>query len=619
MTKGKRPLQSTPTPTDASSAVSKLVSLNFQHQFNRIDKLGMEEIDWPNIAADIAAGLDGLSLSYSAYKQLAGGVGLCSDKISCSSLKRSLALWREKNGEALIEDLREDAKTVASQMSKPWEFADFLSEWPLLRTNRELLDALISQAEAKRDGRDIDSALVNLSHMMGGIENGKRVLLFVVGNKHVNDKDLVARLIYDWAGPSIWGQLHYDLWVSNEGHASKPREVEPEIVAAASELRQLPLIVGSKVADIDLTKMSKESRAAWRRTLAASVATNEELRDVITEALLWYAEDREDLLAQLAAIEINGANCDAILGQYKDHPSRIVRLRTASALALMTGEPDPFDLIATARRSLPTPSLLALAPPRTWLGDARIEQMLENALHRAAIEMEDETICTVASGEETQVAILFERMRNACRQVNKTLTVLAHEMGDDECPEFKLERRIVGKHEEGGEGLHKNAKAFSTDICLVMRAERRGEPPFAERACLIQAKRLHRSDSPLKSDYYQIDLGQVRDISSQTASSFLLLVGPGTDVVMPIIPARLFLDCSNDSQKTRRIRPEVGARLGRSLSSWLVYEVIGLWTGDPNPDVVKRAHGKSGAQPTMLIELKVVMVPTNTERQRTTS
>jgi hypothetical protein len=76
------------------------------------------------------------------------------------------------------------------------------------------------------------------------------------------------------------------------------------------------------------------------------------------------------------------------------------------------------------------------------------------------------------------------------------------------------------------------------------------------------------------------------------------------------------LIAGKSSQETRQIRPEAGARLGRSIASWLVYEVIGLWTGDPK--VVERALGRPGAEPTMLVELEVVMVPTNPDRRRIT-
>src|ERR1700730_12347372 len=129
-----------------------------------------------------------------------------------------------------------------------------------------------------------------------------------------------------------------------------------------------------------------------------------------------------------------------------------------------------------------------------------------------------------------------------------------------------------------------------------MRATRRDEPAFAERACLVQAKRLYRRGTALDLEHYLVDLTQVKDIAAQTTSSFLLLVDPGTEVVMPIIPARLFLDRYDEGQKTRQIGPEAGARLGRSMASWLVYEVIGLWTGDPCRKVVERALGRPGAE-----------------------
>jgi hypothetical protein len=105
----------------------------------------------------------------------------------------------------------------------------------------------------------------------------------------------------------------------------------------------------------------------------------------------------------------------------------------------------------------------------------------------------------------------------------------------------------------------------------------------------------------------------MRDISKQTTSSFLLLVGPKTsDVVLPVIPARLFLDYfGKKGHKYRFIKPEDGERVGKSLASWLVYDVIGLWTGDPDNEIVKRSYGQLGGSSTVLIELEVSLIPTD--------
>jgi hypothetical protein len=441
----ERRVQATAAAKDTTDA---LLQLNFARDLG----FKAEEVDWPRAAAAIEAGLSNLDLSYGGYVSLAAAVARCPDDMSRASLEGSLARWRDANWEALAGVVREEAVEAARRTSDQWDrdFARFLSEWPRLRDDRELLEAAIGYAETA--GKAINGALTNLRHLTGGNEEAERVLRFVVGNRYVNN-DLVARLLHDWAGTSAWGQLHYDLWVSDKGDAAEPREVAPDVAAAAAELRQLPLIVGTKPAEVSLPEMSKASRAAWRRTLAASVATNEALRADVTEALLWYGANREDILVQVTALEINAGNRDAALDRYKGHPAKVVRLRAASALALATGEPDSFDLLGTSAPLAPT--VAALGPLRTWLGDVRIERMLEAALHHAALEMEAETRGTAASGEETQVAILFERMRNACRQVNETLTRLAREMDTEERPEFTLQRRIVGKHEEGGKGLYK--------------------------------------------------------------------------------------------------------------------------------------------------------------------
>jgi hypothetical protein len=251
----ERRVQATAAAQDAKGVVEALVSLNLSRSFGLHGNNGEEaKVDWPRAAAAIEAGLNYLNLSYFHYGSLAAEVARCPDDMSCASLKSSLARWRGANWEALAGVVREEAAKAARRTSNLWDtdFTRFLSEWPRLRDDRELLEAAIAYAETA--GKAINGALTNLRHLTGGNEDAKRVLRFVVGNRYV-DNDLVGRLLHDWAGTSTWGQLHYDLWVSEKGDTAEPREVAPDVAVAAAELRQLPLIVGTKAAEVRLSEM----------------------------------------------------------------------------------------------------------------------------------------------------------------------------------------------------------------------------------------------------------------------------------------------------------------------------------------------------------------------------
>ncbi|MBF0421528.1 MAG: hypothetical protein HQL73_00895 [Magnetococcales bacterium] len=48
------------------------------------------------------------------------------------------------------------------------------------------------------------------------------------------------------------------------------------------------------------------------------------------------------------------------------------------------------------------------------------------------------------------------------------------------------------------------------------------------------------------------------------------------------------------------------ARGARSFSHWLVYDVIGLWTGDERPEIIQKAEGgNKGRKPRFLVAVTV--------------
>jgi hypothetical protein len=88
-----------------------------------------------------------------------------------------------------------------------------------------------------------------------------------------------------------------------------------------------------------------------------------------------------------------------------------------------------------------------------------------------------------------------------------------------------------------------------------------------------------------------------------------LLIGPTSDgVTMPVIPARLFLDLVERGIPANQISPQAAARIGKSISAWLLKDVIGLWTGDWRTAIVERAAGGVGREPYLLVNLSAEIV-----------
>jgi hypothetical protein len=258
-------------------------------------------------------------------------------------------------------------------------------------------------------------------------------------------------------------------------------------------------------------------------------------------------------------------------------------------------------------RSTPRPmhssTTSGLRPARTWIGDARIEGLIEDTLNEAARSAGADINRALASGEETHVTVLFERLRGAFSAISDRLARLAAETNANKRLSLKLEHRIVGKHEEGGPGV--GSERFSADVCLLFKACDSGRP-FARRASLLQAKRLFRRKGALDVDYYPVDTSQLEDLAAQTMASFILLVGPECGgVCAPVIPARLFLDLVERGHSSTQIAPADASRLGRGIGSWLLEDVIGLWTGDWTTAIVDRAEGGKDRGPFLLVEIVV--------------
>jgi hypothetical protein len=72
---------------------------------------------------------------------------------------------------------------------------------------------------------------------------------------------------------------------------------------------------------------------------------------------------------------------------------------------------------------------------------------------------------------------------------------------------------------------------------------------------------------------------------------------------MPVIPVRLYLDLIARGASPTGISPDFASNIGKSLASWLLYDVIGLWAGDPNPKLLDKAKGCAGSEPYILAKL----------------
>lgn len=91
-----------------------------------------------------------------------------------------------------------------------------------------------------------------------------------------------------------------------------------------------------------------------------------------------------------------------------------------------------------------------LGPARTWIGDARVERLIEDALDDAARNAGSDISRTLASGEETHVAVLFERLRGAFSAISDRLAALAVETNGNERLSLKLDTELSASPKRAG-------------------------------------------------------------------------------------------------------------------------------------------------------------------------
>src|SRR3954451_3846132 len=582
-----------------------MVRVLFQHAASasigiRGHGVDLDPINWPEAARLIGSSSEILVIDPATYRTLSSFLGDAPDREAAEMIREAMDGWVRKRWSIFEVDWRGEALKLFKGNGFGYRaFQDFIDRWPQLGSDPELLADVIETFE--RDPRDIEDKAGRLRALTGTIASVK-IVIEVITQHNAGPKVSreLASLIAEWAGETVWGKLQYVIWQTDTmAYRSQVDLTVPDSVRiVATHLAQLGLTTGSARPGFRISDLSADTRAAWRRSLRAAIGTDLELRAAVTEALLWFGQPRDDRAILFTVLELHPESLNEAMESLRDHPSELVRLRAKAVLDLANGEPDAAELLRIPRRARD-----AGAPGEqqsvTWIGDARIEGLIKAALADAAREFGAEVRRTVDSGEETHVAILFERLRNALRGVTARLAAMAAETDANERLALKLEHRIVGKHEEGGAGV--GTDRFSTDVCLLFEARYAGAQPFARRS-LLQAKRLHRRGAARDVEYYPVDRVQLEDLAGQTLASFLMLVGPMSEgITMPVIPARLFLDLAEGGMLPNDISPQAAARIAKSLSAWLVEDVMGLWTGDWNTAIVDRAAGSEGREPYLLV------------------
>ncbi len=212
--------------------------------------------------------------------------------------------------------------------------------------------------------------------------------------------------------------------------------------------------------DFDLLASTPEVRAAWVADLVRLACVGEDMCSALLEGILWHGSERVDELVMTAAAAICEASLDqgsSVLDSLSAHPSSLVRLRAAALRRLGTEEPIEPD------RPLPTGMLDSCrrlaelaerhrASPLTWIGDRRVEMVIESAVERAAATFTGSYEGHWREDEEPLTVKLLGDVRAALGVVEADIAAVAGRRPGGRRISFSLRDRMVSKHEEGQPG-----------------------------------------------------------------------------------------------------------------------------------------------------------------------
>ncbi|MGY2805605.1 hypothetical protein [Bradyrhizobium sp. USDA 4506] len=594
---------------NADAALADIISEADDRVYFRVLNLSPDlqraPVDWCAAAAAIVAGSDHLNLDAESFWKLGRALDAAPDAKAAADIRQVSRAWADTHWHLIETQARALALNLFGKSSYAFsrDFGAFVEGWPRLRNDHLLLSSALDSFE--RGVPEINAGIGQLRVLQGDETAAARVMRAVTSRSGFSEYDELASLIAEWSGGSVWGQLQHLLWrKGTEKHRAHTvlENCETDVHRAAELLMELGLTITSH-RSYRLAELSAETRASWRHDLYTVVGNAAALKHAVTEALLWFGSPHDDRAVIFAVLDLHASNELAAIVPFTSHHDGLVRRRAAAVLNMANGVPNAEALLQmrSAPKSAVSERRDGFGASRTWIGDKRIESLMEDALGVATHAFGDEVRRTRDSGEETHVAILFERLAGAFSKISDRLAAYAAETNANERLEFKMEHRLVGKAEEGGRGI--GSDRFSADICIVFEAREDGRP-FTRRTSLIQAKRIFVRQGALEVDYYPVDAGQLRDLADQTMAGFLLLVGPACEgVSMPVIPARLFLDLVERGEPSTQIAPAAASQLGKRLGTWLVEDVIGLWTGDWKDQLLAKALGGEGREPYLLVEI----------------
>ncbi|WIG97848.1 hypothetical protein [Myxococcus sp. SDU36] len=353
--------------------------------------------------------------------------------------------------------------------------------------------------------------------------------------------------------------------------------------------------------------------AAWRQEVADRVGRKPVLRKAAIEFFLWCAPDAASSEAELTVLALVRTATDRRqVKRLKEHPSSRVRLRVRTLQSWFQGPPakgKPGAPVEPSRGSGPATLTEALrhlhvtrAVPlggRTWLRDRDLEELLLGALGRVEAAFSSRYPERFREDTEALAAELLNALSAELARVKADVAAL---MAQGQPSPFELSM-TVRRREPAPEPVPVpvDGEAAPDAVPQPLATARPGvEVAFVldvavgdflrtRRVVSVQVVKLEQRGEGQWLPAFRLGREHLDAQLLRTDAAFcLFLTPPFPRAECWVVPSRT-VRALMESQRSLSGVPRDGVqRVARSLSHWLLGDLVGLWTGDERPASLAR-------------------------------
>jgi hypothetical protein len=356
--------------------------------------------------------------------------------------------------------------------------------------------------------------------------------------------------------------------------------------------------------------VAREDRLVCEDDAIAALSSCHELLSPVVGGILDHCSESWDVLDPII-LRLPTDLSTPVLTDYADrasvwlearhHAARLLTQIKGEALRVQGGDDLPSEA-----QNLPEPKRERRPlSAQTWLGDGAVERLWHVALEVAQTRFDECMAARYADDKDEHCAALADVMARALNGTNAALKMWLRWSGAPPPTIRAAARRVESKTKRAGSGLQ-------ADLAFLIRCKVAGKC-VTERITPMRVKKLAPSANQRGwpgefrlqgSDRTQ--LTRLLTISSSTHYLFILPREMGGESVR-VLPGPLIRDMLAVQGFGGSIPVSTVLQAGMRLPEFLLFNVLGLWTGDDDKDLVAKAEPDAdpGQQPHVVLDVTV--------------